>query len=73
MTFNFDSSVLEDLPQRETNKLDEGQTLAEVEKSVKQLASGKAAGADGAEYFGNAGLIHSDYMRVYLSLLLSSR
>ena len=45
---NFDSSVLEDLPQWETNyKLDEEPTLAEVEKSIKQLASGKAAGADG--------------------------
>ena len=45
---DFDSSVLEDIPQWETNhKLDEQPTLAEVEKSIKQLASGKAAGVDG--------------------------
>merc|ERR1711867_18617 len=45
---DFDSSVLEDIPQGETNHtLDEQPTLAEVEKSIKQLASGKAAGVDG--------------------------
>ena len=44
----FDSSVLNDIPQWETNhKLDEEPTLTEVEISIKQLASGKAAGADG--------------------------
>ena len=48
MSSDFDSSVLEDIPQWETNHtLDEQPTLAEVEKSIKQLASGKAAGADG--------------------------
>ena len=45
---DFDSSVLEEIPQWEINhKLDEQPTLVEVEKSIKQLASGKAAGADG--------------------------
>ena len=40
---DFDSSILEDIPQWETNHtLDEQPTLAEVEKSKKQLA-----GADG--------------------------
>ena len=45
---DFDSSILEDIPQWEINNtLDQQPTLAEVEKSIKQLAAGKAAGAVG--------------------------
>ena len=45
---DFDPSVLDEIPQWETNHaLDAQPTLAEVEKSIKQLATGKAAGSDG--------------------------
>ena len=45
---DFDSSVLEDLPQWDVNpSLDDRPTLKEVEDSILQLASGKAAGEDG--------------------------
>ena len=45
---NFDTTILDEIPQWETNsKLNDQPTLEEVEKSIKQLASGKAPGADG--------------------------
>ena len=45
---DFDPTVLEEIPQWEINhSLADEPTLDEVEKSIKQLASGKAAGADG--------------------------
>ena len=45
---DFDYTVLDELPQYEVNyALDEVPTLEEVQKSLKQLSSGKAPGEDG--------------------------
>ena len=45
---NFDMSVLEDIPQRDTDiSLDAVPTLKEVLLSIKQLTSGKSPGEDG--------------------------
>ena len=45
---DFDYTVLDELPQYEVNHaLDEVPTLEEVQKSLKQLSSGKAPGEDG--------------------------